>query len=65
MAPYAVATGDGYKITAGCNHLLRMGSDVIGSAYTGDCRAKFDNVVNFRGEPEITGLNFVLAGANQ
>lgn len=53
--PFDVAVGDTYSVYAGCNHLLKMPSDVAGTAYTGDCRAKFNNVVNFQGEPEIPG----------
>jgi uncharacterized phage protein (TIGR02218 family) len=63
--PFTIATGDGYSMHAGCNHLLKMFGDTVGTAYTGDCRSKFNNVDNFRGEPEITGLNFVLSGAKQ
>jgi len=53
--PFDIAVLDAYKISAGCNHLLKMPSDSVGSTYTGDCRGKFSNVVNFQGEPEIPG----------
>lgn len=53
--PFDIAVTDTYRISAGCNHLLKMPVDSVGSAYTGDCRAKFSNVVNFQGEPEIPG----------
>lgn len=60
--PFDIAVSDTYEISAGCNHLLKMPADVWGTAYTGDCRAKFDNVDNFRGESEIAGQDAVLSG---
>ena len=60
--PFDVQTSDTYTITTGCNHLLKLSSDEWGTAYTGDCRAKFDNVVNFFAEPDIPGSDEVLKG---
>ena len=41
--PYAIAAGDTYEVTPGCDKRLQT------------CRDKYDNVVNFRGEPYIPG----------
>ncbi|MEW5708784.1 MAG: DUF2163 domain-containing protein [Pseudomonadota bacterium] len=49
--PYAIAVGDGYSVYAGCQKRL-----------VEDCKNKFGNVVNFRGEPHIPGLDQVLRG---
>jgi uncharacterized phage protein (TIGR02218 family) len=45
-----LAPGDGFEATAGCGK-----STVV-------CRAKFDNLVNFRGFPHMPGPEAVLAG---
>lgn len=60
--PFDIETSDTYTISVGCNHLLKLPGDVWGTAYTGDCRAKFDNVVNFFGEPDIPGNDEILKG---
>lgn len=44
--PYAIMTGDVFKIYPGCHKRL-----------TEDCVAKFDNAINFRGEPFVPGLD--------
>ena len=43
--PRAVQVGDIYSVYAGCNKLLAT------------CGGKFSNVVNFRGEPHIPGID--------
>lgn len=43
--PYAVAVGDAYTAVAGCDKKLRT------------CIDRFNNVVNFRGEPYLQGLD--------
>lgn len=48
-APYAIAVGDTFSIVAGC----------LGR-FTQDCKNKFGNVVNFRGEPHLPGLDQIL-----
>lgn len=60
--PFQIKSGDTYKISAGCNRLLRMPSDTWGSNYTGDCRAKFDNAVNFGGFPDLPSNDQLFAG---
>ncbi len=60
--PFDIAVTDTYEITAGCNHMLKMPGDSWGSPYTGDCRAKFDNVINFQGDSEIAGQDAILSG---
>lgn len=44
--PFAVAPGDTYTVIAGCQKRLEE-----------DCKAKFDNVLNFQGEPHLPGLD--------
>ncbi len=45
--PEAIAEGDSFTVTAGCDKRFDT------------CRAKFDNVVNYRGFPHIPGNDFV------
>lgn len=47
--PYQIQVGDGFSIIAGC--LKR---------FTEDCKDKFNNVVNFRGEPHVPGIDKIL-----
>lgn len=49
--PYVITPGDTYTITPGClkRHLL-------------DCRDKFDNIYNFRGEPDRPTPDNVIRG---
>jgi uncharacterized phage protein (TIGR02218 family) len=49
--PYAIAVGDAYNVHAGCQKRLIE-----------DCKQKFNNAINFRGEPHIPGLDQVLRG---
>ncbi len=49
----AVTAGDDFLIRAGCDKQLST------------CRAKFDNVVNYRGFPHIPGDDFVLSYATR
>lgn len=46
--PYALAAGDTYSMVAGCDKSLAT------------CKDRFDNVVNFRGEPYLPGIDKVL-----
>ncbi|WP_454737588.1 DUF2163 domain-containing protein [Cupriavidus necator] len=46
--PFPVAPGDTYTIVAGCDRTF------------GTCKNRFDNVVNFRGEPYVPGLDTIL-----
>jgi uncharacterized phage protein (TIGR02218 family) len=48
-APSPVAAGDGFTVTAGCDKTLAT------------CRARFDNVVNFRGFPHMPGNDRAFA----
>jgi uncharacterized phage protein (TIGR02218 family) len=50
--PYPLAVGDGYTLRAGCDKTLQT------------CRARFNNAVNFRGEPHIPGLDRMLETAS-
>ena len=44
-APYLAEVGDGYSVHAGCQKTIEV------------CKAKFDNVINFRGEPQVPGVD--------
>lgn len=46
--PFPVAPGDTFTVQAGCNRLLST------------CKAKFNNVINFRGEPNIPGTDKLM-----
>jgi uncharacterized phage protein (TIGR02218 family) len=48
-APAAVAVGDGFTVTAGCDKTLVT------------CKARFDNVANFRGFPHMPGNDRAFA----
>ena len=45
---YPIAVGDTYSISAGCDKQL------------GTCSARYSNVVHFRGEPYIPGIDMVI-----
>lgn len=45
--PYTIAAGDTFSVYAGC--------DRHWDGSTGDCKDKFSNLVNYQGEPFITG----------
>lgn len=49
--PNAIANGDGFSVTAGCDKRFET------------CRAKFANTVNFRGFPHMPGNDFVASYA--
>jgi uncharacterized phage protein (TIGR02218 family) len=51
--PYAIDVGDTYSVYAGCDKKRTT------------CKQKFNNVVNFRGEPYIPGLNKILKFGGQ
>lgn len=49
--PYAIGVGDSYSLTKGCDKTLAT------------CFSRFNNVVNFRGEPLVPGLDRMLETA--
>ncbi len=49
--PYAIAVTDTYSMSKGCDKTIAT------------CFARFDNVVNFRGEPSVPGLDRMLETA--
>jgi hypothetical protein len=51
--PYAVAVGDSYSLTAGCDRSFTT------------CKDRFSNVLNFRGEPYVPGLDKVIQVGRQ
>ena len=59
--PFTVAIGDTFTIVPGCNKLLKTGE----GAYAGDCKVKFNNVVNFQGFPEVPGNDRLMAYGGQ
>lgn len=46
--PYTVVAGDTYSLTAGCDRSFST------------CKDRFNNVVNFRGEPYVPGLDKLI-----
>lgn len=48
--PYPIQVGDQYTVIAGCRKRLAE-----------DCRDKFDNVLNFQGEPHLPGIDLQTA----
>lgn len=49
--PYAIEAGDSYTMTKGCDKTLET------------CVARFDNALNFRGEPHVPGMDKMLETA--
>lgn len=51
--PFLPAVGDAYTVITGCRKRLDE-----------DCRAKFNNVLNFQGEPHLPGIDALSKKAN-
>lgn len=51
--PFDIAVGDEFTLIAGCNKTLAM------------CRDRFDNVLNFRGEPHVPVSDDLIRGPGQ
>lgn len=49
--PYTIAVSDTFNIIAGCDKTLAT------------CKAKFNNIINFRGEPHVPGQDTILETA--
>ena len=49
--PFEIAAGDAFNIVAGC-----------AKRRFEDCRDKFSNVLNFRGFPDVPGLDEIVKG---
>lgn len=49
--PYPIAVGDGYEALAGCDKTFHT------------CTQRFDNAINFRGEPHVPGTDRLLETA--
>lgn len=60
--PYPIKYGDEFIITAGCNHLY-LGSD--GTINSGDCVSKYNNGINFRGEPYVPTEDTLVGGIGE
>ena len=50
--PRDVVIGDGFDVYAGCNKTIA------------DCRDKFNNVINYRGEPYVPGSDYLTTYPN-
>lgn len=48
--PYDIQIGDTYSMEPGCNKIGR----------TGDCKIKFNNYINFRGEEDVPGADAIM-----
>ena len=59
--PYAIGVADTFTVTPGCNKLLKTAA----GEYLGDCKVKFNNVVNFRAWPEVPGVGVVTRVGGQ
>lgn len=57
--PYGVEVGDEFEVEPGCNHLHSK----IDGIWQGDCKDKFNNLPNFRGEPMTPGVSELMRGA--
>lgn len=53
--PNAIVVGDNYNAVAGCNKIAGVADDTIGH-----CIDKFDQILNFQGEPFLPGMGRVL-----
>lgn len=53
---YGIAPTDGYTMTPGCDHQKK-----VNGAYTGDCVARYDNAINFRGFDDVPGTDATTA----
>jgi uncharacterized phage protein (TIGR02218 family) len=49
--PYTIETGDRFTIVAGCDKSSKT------------CIEKFNNIINFRGEPDVPGTDKILTTA--
>lgn len=49
--PYAIGPGDTYQLSKGCDKT------------TATCHGRFNNIINFRGEPSVPGLDRMLETA--
>lgn len=59
--PYPVLSTEQYTCTA---PLSQQSNQSIGT-YTGDCKVKYNNVINFGGFPEVPGLDRIVGNGNQ
>lgn len=57
--PLPMQLGDTFTVTAGCNKLSGIGE----SAGIGHCKHRYNNLVNFQGEPTLPGRDAVLRGS--
>lgn len=60
--PFDVQIGDGVTLIAGCDKVHLVDADGV---QTGDCKNKFDNVVNFRGFWAVPGRDATMLVGGQ
>lgn len=53
----AGSPADTFRITVGCNKIFRDSED---GTVIGHCISRFDNALNFRGEPDVPGVDVAL-----
>ncbi len=58
--PFDIQVGDTFSVTPSCDHAHGVVADVA----IGDCGPKFDNIVNFGGEPFIPNQNSLVEAAD-
>jgi uncharacterized phage protein (TIGR02218 family) len=56
------APGDAYSAIAGCRGRHAIDMETL-AVIVSDCRTKFDNVVNFQGEPHVPGVDQLTQGS--
>jgi uncharacterized phage protein (TIGR02218 family) len=54
LMPKTISVGDSYSVYAGCR-----------KRFLEDCRDKFNNVVNYRGEPYVPGTDQIMQYGGQ
>ncbi len=59
--PFDIQIGDTFTVTPSCDHA----HGVVGGVAIGDCGPKFDNIINFGGEPFIPNQNALVEAADR
>lgn len=69
QAPYSFEVGDAYVLTPGCSHVMTYSPQKEyattfawnGISPVGDCKDKFNNLINMKAEATMPGMDAVLA----
>ncbi|MES2959807.1 MAG: DUF2163 domain-containing protein [Pseudomonadota bacterium] len=59
--PYALTVADTFTVVPGCDKR----HELVDGVWLGDCKNKFDNVINFRGSPFVPGADKVALFGGQ